>query len=232
MLRLTLFRLACTLLAALLLSACSYHSVLPNNIYAYQSTGNKIPARVLLASDNIAQKTFVFKDYHLSSSVQSYKIDLSKGALIATANALGSLFEQADVDKAKHAAKYDFLVRLTYQITDPRENSLESVQWLNYAQMPHLQTQVTLTLEDPSAGEVLFTAYATRQSRVELNNLTAAAYHTQSSSSAAIFLPVTAPVYTQQMGQRIKYTLARDLRECLDEIVQTLDAERAVFTKE
>lgn len=232
MFRLTLLRIPCALLAALLLAACSYHAALPNNIYAYQKEGDKIAAKVLIPADSIAQKRFVFKDYHLSASVQSYKIDLTKGALIAAANALGSVFEQTDVDKAKHAAAYDFVARLTYQIIDPRENSLESVQWLNYAQMPRVQTQVTLTFENPSTGEVIFTAYATRQNRVELNNVTAAAYHTQSNSSATALLPFTAPVYTQQMGQRIKYTLARDLRECLDEIVQTLQTQRAVFTKE
>ena len=194
MLRPTCLRLLGAFLSVWLLSACSYHSRLPAHVYTLPAVTQKIPARVLLSSDDITQKTFVFKDYHLSSSVQSYKIDLAKGALISTADALFTLFDTVEVDKAKQAPAYDYLARLVYQVTDPRENSLESVQWLNYTQMPRLQTQVTLTLENPHTGEVILTTYAVRQNRVELNNVTAAAYHTQSTPSATLFLPVTAPV--------------------------------------
>jgi len=224
------FRLLCVLICAFLAAACSYHSRLSADIYPTENRSPALPVRLLLASDTSGQKYFVFKDYHLSTAVHAYKIDLRKGALIATADALGTLFSQVTVDKPKHATEYDYLVRLTYHVTDPRENSLESVQWLNYSQMPHLQTHVTLTFENPQTGEVFYTAYATRQHQVELNNTTAAALRAETASSLSLALPLTTSVYTQQMGERIKYTLSRDLRHCLEEIMQTLQADQAVFT--
>jgi len=233
MLRLTRFRLLCCLGVLLGLTACNYNSRLPQKIYPVSDTTPKINARVLIPAEHIAQEKFVFKDYHLSSSVQSYSIDLRKGSLIAAADALGTLFTLVDVDKTNTSANYDYIARLTYNIVDPRENSLESVQWLNYSQMPQLQTQVTLTLSDSKTGEVVFTAYASRENRIELNNITAAAYHMQNNSLlSAIFLPLTSPIYTQQMGKRIKYTLSRDLRACLEEITQTLHEQSALFIKE
>ena len=232
MVRLTRLKLLGTLCAAVFLGACAYHSRLPSDIYTLSGSGEKVSARVLVVADDIVQKKFTFKDYHLSSSVQSYTIDLTKGSLIAAADALGTLFETVEVDKAKNAPYYDYTARLNYQVTDPRENSLESVQWLNYAQMPHLQTQLTLTLGNPHTGETVLTAYAVRRNYVELNNFTAVAYHTQNSTTGTLLLPITAPIYAQQMGQRIRYTLSRDLRECLEEVMQTLQAQRPIFVKE
>lgn len=232
MFRLTLFRLLTCLAIVLGAAACNYNSRLPNQIYTELALSSKIKTRVLVDAENIAQKKFVFKDYHLSSSVQSYSIGLTKGSLIATADALATLFTLVDVDKSTHAPNYDYLARLTYQITDPRENSLESVQWLNYSQMPRLQTQVTLTLTDTKTNEIVFTGYAMRENHIELNDLTAVTYHSQSNFSSILLLPILAPTYTQQMGMRIKITLARDLRACLKEIMQSLDSQRALFIKE
>ena len=231
MFRLTLGKLLLFCMGAGLVCACTYHSRLSNSLYQGPDFPSKIPARVLIAADADVQKYFVFKDYHLSNSVHSYQIDLKQGALIAAADAVGALFETAEVDYSQHAQNYDWLVRLTYRVTDPRENSLESVQWLNYAQMPHIYTQLALVFENPHTGEIIYTAQAQRQNRVELSNTSAAALRVESSASAAPLLPVAAPVYTQQMGDRIRYTLTRDLRECLQEIMQTLGQERPVFTK-
>ena len=202
------------------LSACSYHNALPAHIYPATPKNTKVHARVLIPSDKIAQKHFIFKDYHAKTSVHSYKIDLTQGSLSAAADALATVFDTVEVNPAKRADSYDFIAALTYQIADDKGDSGESVQWLNYSQMPYLETRVQLTFYTP-LGEEIFTGYATRRNRVELNNTTAVTQRVESAGTMAL-LPLTAPVYAQQMGESLQYTLARDLAECLQEIVDSL----------
>ena len=207
-------------LVFLFLSACSYHNTLPARIYQGTATAEKVHARVLVPSDKIAQKQFVFKDYHEKSSVHSYKIDLQKGSLSAAADALATVFETVEIAPFKTAEKYQFIAELHYQISDGKQDSSESIQWLNYTQIPYLETQVQISFYTPQ-GEEVFVGYATRRNRVELNNAAAVAQRVESAGTIAL-LPVTAPIYTQQMGDRLRYTLARDLAECLQEIIESL----------
>lgn len=204
------------------LSACSYASRLERGIYKGSPVTHKAPARVLLIAEHIAQPQFIFKDYHEKSSVHSYKIDLSDGSLVAAADALHTFFEEVDVDSSSHIPSYDYWAQLDYQVSNQRMDSTESVQWLGYSQIPMLQTRVTITLFK-SSGEVIFTGYAERSNRVELNNQTAVAQRLETSGTTAL-LPLTAPFYTQTMGDSLRYTLSRDLNECLQEIMQSLQA--------
>lgn len=220
-------------IVCLFLSACSYHNALPTHIYQGTSKAEKINAHVLIPSDKIAQKQFVFKDYHEKSSVHSYKIDLAKGSLIAAADSLATVFETVEVNSSKYAEKYQFIAELNYRISDGKNDSSESIQWLNYSQIPYLETRVEILFYTPQ-GEEVFAGYATRRNRVELNNATAVAQRVESAGTS-VLLPFTAPVYTQQMGDRLRYTLARDLADCLQEIVDSLPLndfqERKNFVK-
>ena len=205
---------------SVLLSACSYTSRLERGIYQGTQATHKIPARVLLVADRITQQQFIFKDYHEKSSVHSYKIDLTDGSLVAAADALHTFFEKVEVDTSSRISSYDYWAQLDYQVSNQRMDSTESVQWLGYSQIPVLQTRVTITLFK-SSGEVIFTGYAERSNRVELNNQTAVAQRLETSGTTAL-LPLTAPFYTQTMGDSLRYTLSRDLNECLQEIMQSL----------
>lgn len=207
-------------LVFLFLSACSYHNTLPSHLYQGTPKSTQINARVLIPSDKIAQKYFLFKDYHEKSSVHSYQIDLTKGSLIAAADALATVFKTVEVNPSKQAEKYQFIAEVNYQISDGKNDSAESVQWLNYTQMPYLETHVQITFYTP-LGEEIFVGYATRRNRIELNNSTAVAKRAEDAGTT-LLLPLTAPVYTQQMGDRLRYTLARDLADCLQEIVDSL----------
>lgn len=210
------------LVVSLWLCACSYASRLEHGIYTGPQATSKVPARVLLVTQPIAQPQFVFKDYHEKSSVHSYKIDLTNGSLIAAADALHTFFEKVDVDSSSKISAYDYWAQLDYQVSNQRTDSTESVQWLGYSQIPMLQTRVTITLFK-SSGEVIFTGYAQRSNRVELNNQTAVAQRLETSGTTAL-LPLTAPFYTQTMGDSLRYTLERDLNECLQEIMRSLQA--------
>lgn len=205
------------LLLGCFLSACTYQNKLPRGIYTAENKPHKMQARVLVASDQVAQKQFIFKDYHSKNSVHSYKINLTDGALVAAADALGTVFTDVEVNPSRLANKYDFVVQLTYTVSDGKNDSGESVQWLNYAQIPDLETRVQLLFMTPE-GEEIYAGYATRRNRVELNNETAVTQRMENTGTL-ILLPLTAPVYTQQMGESLLYTLSRDLRECLEEII-------------
>lgn len=207
------------LVLAALLCACTYQSQLPRGLYTVSKkpTLNK---SVLVASDKFSQPQFVFKDYHEKNAVHSYKINVKDGALTATADALGEVFSKVEVNPLRTAEKYDLVVTVDYHITDGRSDSTDSVQWLSYSQIPFLQTTVQLTFYTPQ-GEELYSGYATRKNRVELNNKTAVAQRAESAGTA-LLIPVTAPIYTQQLGDALKYTLGRDLAECLREISNDL----------
>lgn len=202
-----------------LLCACSYHSQLPRGFYT-PSKKPVIAKRVLVASDKFSQSSFVFKDYHEKNAVHSYKIDVKDGVLTAAAEALGEVFSLVEVNPSRTAANYDFMVQIEYHVTDGRSDSMDSVQWLSYSQIPFLQTTVQLTFYTPQ-GEELYVGYALRKNRVELNNTTAVAQRAETSGTA-VLIPLTAPLYTQQMGDALKYTLGRDLEECLREIINDL----------
>jgi len=208
-----------TLLFACLLCACSYHSRLPRGLYT-SSKQPVIQKRVLVVSDKFFQEQFVFKDYHEKNAVHSYTIDVKDGVLTATAEALSEVFSLVEVNPASTASDYDLVVQAEYHITDGRSDSTDSVQWLSYSQVPFLQTSVQLTFYMPQGDEV-YAGYAIRKNRVELNNKTAVAQRAETSGTA-LLIPITAPIYTQQMGDALKYTLGRDLAQCLREIIEDL----------
>ena len=70
--------------------------------------------------------------------------------------------------------------------------------------------------------------FASRQNRVEMTDASAAAQRVEDKGTT-LFLPITGPVYTQQFGNDLRYTLSRDLSECLMEIAQTLQQNRRLF---
>jgi len=223
----TFIRLFCCLLGPVLLSACAYHNKLPRGIFTATPSTSKINASVLVPSDHIAQKQFVLKDYHSQNSVHSYKIDLADGSLTAAAEALATLFHPVEVNPAKYAAQYDYRAEVDYTVSNGKTDSLASVQWFG-GQPPVLQTRVAINLYNTHTNELIFSAYATRQNRVEMTDTSAAAQRVENKGTA-LFLPVTGPVYTQAFGNNLKDTLARDLRECLAEIAHTLQQNRALF---
>ena len=180
-----------------------------------------------MPSDHIAQKQFVLKDYHSQNSVHSYKIDLADGSLTAAAEALGTLFKTVDVNPAKHAATYDYRADVDYTVSNGKTDSLASIQWFG-GQPPILQTRVVINLYNTRTNELVFAAYATRQNRVEMTDTSATAQRVENKGTA-LFLPFTGPIYTQAFGNNLKDTLARDLKECLAEIANTLAQNRSLF---
>jgi hypothetical protein len=208
-----------TILLTSLLCACSYHSQLPRGLYA-PSKKPSVQKRVLVVSDKFFQEQVIFKDYHEKNAVHSYKIDVKDGVLTATAEALGEVFALVEVNPSRTALDYDIVVQVTYHVTDGRSDSTDSVQWLSYSQIPFLQTSVQLTFYTPQ-GDELFAGYALRKNRVELTNQAAVAQRAESAGTA-LLIPLTAPIYTQQLGDALKYTLSRDLTQCLHEIIDDL----------
>ena len=214
-------------LLVLACSACTYHNKLPQNIFAAPVAEPRISKTVLLSSDQVAQKQFVFKDYHSQNSVHSYKIDLKDGSLIAAAETLATLFETVEVNPSKEAAHYDYRAQLEYTVTDTKTDSLESLQWFG-GQPPVLETRVMLYLYDTQTQKLIFSIFASRQSRIELSTASAVAQRAENKGTT-LLLPATGPVYTQQFGDDLNYTLARDLGACLTDISQTLLQNRALF---
>lgn len=220
-------RVIAFLFLTLLLGACSYHHKLPRGIFAAPSTDKHIQASVLVASDKVAQKQFVFKDYHSQNSVHSYKIDLADGSLTATADALATLFIPVDVNSSKQANKYDYIAQLTYTVGSTQTDSMDSVQWFS-GQPPILETRVMIEIYKVDTLRKVFSIFASRQNRVEMTDASATAQRVENKGTT-LFLPITGPVYTQQFGNDLRYTLARDLSDCLTEISQTLQQNRALF---
>ncbi len=211
-----------------IMAACSYHSTLPRGIFAAPAAEPRIAKSVLVQADKVAQKQFVFKDYHSSDSVHSYTLKLADGSLTAAADALGTLFETVEVNPAKYAPHYDYRAELVYTVGSTKTDSAESVQWFGAQPPPILQTNVMIYLYDTKTDKLVFSMFASRQNRVEMTNATATAQRVETKGKT-LFLPVTGPVYTQQFGDDLRYTLARDLSQCLTEIVQTLQQNRALF---
>ena len=222
-----LIRLFCCLLSSLLLGACAYHNTLPRGMFAAPGAEDKLNASVLVASDKIAQKQFVLKDYHSQNSVHSYKIDLADGSLTAAAEALGTLFETVEVNPSKRAAQYDYLAELNYTVSNGKTDTMDSVQWFG-GQPPILETRVLITIYDVKTHQVVFSLFASRQNRVEMTDTSAAAQRVENKGTA-LFLPVTGPVYTQSFGNNLRATLARDLVQCLTDISHTLQEKRTLF---
>ena len=220
-------RLLCCLLGALVLGACAYHNTLPRGIFAAPLVEDKLPARVLVASDKIAQKQFVLKDYHSQNSVHSYKIDLTDGSLTAAADALGTLFETVEVNPSKHAAQYDYVAQLSYTVSNGKTDSLDSVQWFG-GQPPVLETRVAIYLYKAHTQKRVFSLFSARQNRVEMTDTSATAQRVEN-KGGTVFLPVTGPVYTQAFGNNLRATLARDLTQCLTDISKTLQEQRMLF---
>lgn len=214
--------------AVLCLTACTYHSKLPRDIFASPAAEERIAASVLVAADKIAQKQFVFKDYHSQNSVHSYKIDLADGSLAATAEALATLFETVEVNPAKYAGQYDYRAELTYTITGTKTDSTESVQWLGGEPPVLLETRILIDFYDTHTNQKVFSMFASRQSRVEMSNTSAATQRVENKGKT-VLLPITGPVYTQSFGNDLRYTLSRDLSQCLAEIAETLQLNRVLF---
>lgn len=221
-------RLFCCLVFATVLASCTYHNKLPRGLFAAASAEEKIPARVVVVSDKISQKQFVFKDYHSENSVHSYKIDLSDGSLTAAADALSTVFETVEVNPSKQAPFYDYRAELQYTVGSIKVDSSESVQWFGAQPPPILETRVMLYLYNTRTGQLVISLFSSRQNRVEMTDASAVAQRVENKGTT-LFLPVTGPVYTQQFGDDLSYTLARDLTQCLTEIVQTLEQQRALF---
>jgi hypothetical protein len=220
-------RLFLLLTSIVLLQACTYHHKLPRGLFAAPVADERIHAAVLLASDKIAQKQFVLKDYHSQNSVHSYKIDLADGSLTATAEALATLFDTVEVNPAKYANKYDYQAQLTYTVSNTRTDNIESVQWFG-GQPPIVETQVMIEIFDTRTGKKVFSMFASRYNRVEMTDATAVTQRLENKGTT-LFLPFTGPVYTQQFGDDLKYTLSRDLSQCLSEIAEALQQNAALF---
>ena len=213
---------------ALCLTACTYHSKLPRDIFAAPAAEERIPASVLVAADKIAQKQLIFKDYHSQNSVHSYKIDLADGSLVATAEALATLFEIVEVNPTKYADQYDYRADLFYTVTGTKTDNTESIQWFGGEPPVLLETRVLIEFYDTHTNKKVFSMFASRQSRVEMSNTSAATQRAENKGKT-VLLPITGPVYTQAFGNDLRYTLSRDLSQCLTEIAETLQLNRALF---
>lgn len=220
-------RLFCCLLGCALLGACAYHNKLPRDIFAAPVADERIHTSVIVCADKIAQKQFVLKDYHSQNSVHSYKIALADGSLTATADALSTLFTTVEVASCKQADKYAYRAELAYTVGNNKTDSLESLQWFG-GQPPLLETRVLVELYEDASHKKIFSMFASRQNRVEMSDVTAAAQRVENKGTA-LFLPLTGPVYTQQFGDNLRYTLARDLSECLTEMANVLQQNRGLF---
>lgn len=221
-------RLFFCLLCGIFLGACSYHQKLSRGLFVAPKAEEPVRATVLLASDKVAQKQFVFKDYHSQDSVHSYKIDLVDGSLTAAADALGTVFETVDVNPSKYASRYDYWAELVYTVGSNKTDSTESVQWFGQQPPPILETRVLIYIYEVGTKKLVFSLFASRQNRIEMTDLSAAAQRVENKGTT-LFLPITGPVYTQQFGNNIRYTLSRDLAQCLQEVSQTLQQHRALF---
>ncbi len=217
----------CIALCICCLSACTYHNKLPRDIFSAPAELARIDTSVLLASDKVAQKQFVLKDFHSQNTAHTYKINLTDGSLIATAEALATLFSHVDVNPSKYANTYQYQAELTYTVSNGKTDTLESVQWFG-GQPPLLETRVMLEIYDVKTGKKIFAIFASRKNRLEMTSATAVTQRIENKGTT-LFLPFTGPVYTQQFGDDLRYTLARDLADCLLEISQTLQQNRALF---
>ena len=220
-------RLFCCLLGLLLVQACTYSNRIARGIFAAPVADERVSATVLVAADKIAQKQFVLKDYHSQNSVHSYKIALADGSLAATADALATLFETVEVNSSKRAPNYNYKAELTYTVSNGKTDSLESVQWFG-GQPPILETRVLVEIYDVRTNRKVFSMFSSRQNRVEMTDASAVTQRVENKGKT-LFLPVTGPVYTQQFGDDLRYTLSRDLSQCLMEIAETLQQNRALF---
>lgn len=213
---------------ALCLTACTYHSKLPRDIFVAPAAEERISASVLVAADKIAQKQLVFKDYHSQNSVHSYKIDLADGSLAATAEALATLFETVEVNPSKYADRYDYRADLSYTVTGTKTDNTESIQWFAGEPPVILETRILIEFYDTHTNKKVFSMFASRQNRVEMSNTSAATQRAENKGKT-VLLPITGPVYTQAFGNDLRYTLSRDLSQCLAEIAETLQLNRALF---
>ncbi len=220
-------RLFCILSCAALLAACTYHSKLPRDIFAAPVADTRVPASVLVPADHIAQKQVVFKDFHSQNSVHAYKIDVADGSLVAAAEALATVFETVEVAPSSRSNQYNYRAELKYTVTDTKTDPAESIQWFG-GQPPVLETRVQITLYDTQTNQQILSLFSARQSRIELSNASAVAQRAENKGKT-LFLPVTGPVYTQQFGDDLRYTLSRDLAYCLAEIARTLEQQRNLF---
>lgn len=232
------FAKACWLLPAILLclfsSACNYHGRLKRNLYKVPDFNDKINASVLVAQDKLPQEPFVFKDFNLTP-VNSYKIDVTDGAGVATAEALGTLFERVEVDSSKLRQNYDYEADLNYTVranwlngtikhTDSRD-----FLWVKSYTFPYFHTQVTLTLRNTQTRLPVIQLSAHRQTPLEFSNVAIGLYWFNRLTGSLLF-PVLAPAYTQSAGRSIRHTLGEDLQACLKEIMKDLEENRLLFS--
>ena len=101
-------------------SGCNYHGRIKRGIYKTPPFDDKIAASVMVPSDKFLQQTFTFKDDNLTP-IHSYTFRVNDGAAVAAADALGTLFSQADVNEYRFRRQYDYIAELEYKVTEEND---------------------------------------------------------------------------------------------------------------
>ncbi|OUO56827.1 S1C family serine protease [Candidatus Avelusimicrobium gallicola] len=211
---------------------CNYHGRIKRGIYKTPPFDDKIEASVMVPADRFLQQAFTFKDDNLTP-INSYTFRIDDGAAVAAADALGTLFSQADVNEYRFRRQYDYIAELDYKVTEENEvySSLEAEDgflWARKYRIPKFHTFTVLTLRDPHTRMPLIKLDADRVSYLEFSNTAIGAYWFNKLTFSVLF-PLIAPVYTSSAGGSIRQTLEDDLRACLQQMMKELEENRIVF---
>ena len=232
-----LCRAVCEVLVSLcfLSAGCTYHGRIRRNIYKKPSFPDKIDLSVLVVTDRFIQQTVTMDGLDRYIPAQ-YIFRTDDGAAVAAADALGTLFTRVEAGGKRLSSQYDYVAEIDYSV---EENNIhyryvvaetDHLAWREKRYHPGFKTTVRLTLRQPNSRQAALVLEASRRHDISLNALSQGLYWFNRVTLTLLY-PVLSPAFMQSSGSSLRKNLEKDLRDCLSEIMNNLEENRATLSR-
>lgn len=214
---------------------CNYHGRIRRNIYKKPSFSDKIDLSVLVVTDRFVQQSVTLDGLDRYIPAQ-YVFRTDDGVAVAAADALGTLFTRVEAGGKRLASQYDYVAEIDYTVTPDDIHyrysivGNEDLVWREKRYIPGLKTTVRLTLREPDSRQAALILDASRRHDVSLNTLAKSIYWFNRVTLTLLY-PVLSPGFMQSTGASLRKNLEKDLRDCLSEIMNDLEANRVTLSK-
>lgn len=214
---------------------CNYHGRIRRNIYRSPSFPEKIDLSVLVITDRFIQETVTLDGVN-GYPLSKYIFRTDDGVAVAAADALGTLFTRVDAGGKRLAAQYDYTAEIDYSVspsnTRPHYVIVEdgNYAWREKRYWPGIKTEVMVTLRRPGARQAALILGASRRRDISFNAFSQS-IHWLNRVTLSLLYPVLSPVFMQTTGAELRRDLEKDLKDCLSEIMRSLEENRFTLSK-
>lgn len=214
----------------LLLQGCAYHGKVRRGLYNFEDLEEKIPLKVMVVADQFLPHSLSYpeKSFYYDFDIN---ISLDDGISVLTADALGTLFGEVEVNTYNLRKNYDLIAEVTFDFTNEKYVGIRWFEKMDTDTIDYnlyikswFMTQVNVTLRNPHTGYALAQYSSHRKTYIPQTfqrNL--------AQTLDMVTLSLLSPYNVFVRGRQFRKLLEKNLVLRLDNIMEQMNEDREIF---